>query len=76
MRLGLRCLKAMVRSERRRAKSRRGFSGLLTSNIVKAFTKISGSGSVKLLEGYVLGAAQGGQDFTALGRYMVASLIG
>jgi len=49
---------------------------LLTSNIVTFLTKFSSGGGVKLLQGYMLRASQGGDDFSSFGSYVVASAAG
>ena len=49
---------------------------LLTSNIVTFLTKFSGGGGVKLLQGYMLRASQGGDDFSSFGGYVIASAAG
>ena len=51
-------------------------SVLLTSNIVKVFTKISSSSGVKLLQCYVLRATQGGDDVSAFGGDMISPVAG
>ena len=52
------------------------YAVLLTSNIVTFLTKFSGGGGVKLLQGYMLRASQGGDDFSSFGGYVVASAAG
>jgi len=51
-------------------------SVLLTSNIVTFLTKFSSGGGVKLLQGYMLRASQGGDDFSSFGGYVIASAAG